>query len=334
MNSDLIASSTDRSPLDPNESSELYQKIKAKEFLVTAELAPPKQPLLNKITDKLHHFDCGVSGINLLDMASANLRMSSLGAAISVVNAGFEPIMQMTCRDRNRLAMQADLIAGYAHGVRNILCLTGDFVTFGDHPSAKPVYGMDSTNLIMMVNQLRTTGNMYSGEPLVDSKKEEAFKMQWCIGGAANPYGNPPHHLASVVARKVAAGADFIQTQPIFDLALFDEWWKALEDQGLTDKVAIIPGILPARSARGLEFMRDNVPGIWVPQAVDDRVKGADDQKAEGLKIARETMLELKEKYPIAGFHLYPLSWPEILKPLLEEAGLLDSLITSTPDAN
>ncbi len=319
--------------MNSDQTSTLYKKIKAGEFVVTAELAPPKQPLLNKITDKLHYYKCGISGINLLDMASANLRMSSLGASIAVANSGFEPIMQMTCRDRNRLSMQSDLIAAYAHGVRNVLCLTGDFVTFGDHPTAKPVYDMDSTNLIMMVNQLRVAGKMYSQQPLVDAKMEAPFKMQWCIGGAANPYGNPPHHLATVVARKIDAGVDFIQTQPIFDLKLFDEWWKALEDLGLTDKVAIILGILPPRSARGLEYMRDNVPGIWVPPEADERIKGAADQKAEGLKMALETMLELKEKYPIAGFHLYPLAWPEILEPLLEEAGLLGSLIKTVGGA-
>jgi methylenetetrahydrofolate reductase (NADPH) len=307
--------------------SNLHQKLAAGEFVLTAELSPPKAPELHRMLGKLAHYD-GVDAINLLDMPAATLRMSSLGAAIAVRQAGYEPVLQMTCRDRNRLAMQGDLIAAYAHGIRNVLCLSGDFVTFGDHPSAKPVYDMDATNLIAMVNQHRAKGLAYSGVPLRDVDTEEPIHMQWCIGAAANPAGSDPRYLASAMGRKTTAGVDFFQTQPIFDLEVFDAWWKALEAKGVTEQVAILPGILPPRSARALEYMIEHVPGIWVPDAVIARMRDAKDPKREGIELALETMAHLRSKYAIAGFHLYPLRWTQLLPGLLEEAGFAGTRAT------
>ncbi|MCC7517096.1 MAG: methylenetetrahydrofolate reductase [Pseudomonadales bacterium] len=306
-----------------NETSTLYKKLKAGEFVITAELSPPKVPDLSRIDKHLEHYRQGVDAINVLDMPSATLRMSSLGTAIYVKQQGLEPVLQMTCRDRSKLGMQADLISAYAHGIRNVLCLTGDYVTFGDHPMSKPVYDMDSTNAIMMVNQLRRMGKAYGGGAIADSAKEEPFKMQWCIGGAANPAGNKPEHLARHMAKKVAAGVDFLQTQPVYDLDVFDKWWKALEREGVTKNTAILPGILPPRSYKGLEFMMQHVPGIWVPPQVAKRIQQAQDQKQEALDLALETMRTIKERYPIAGFHLYPLAWTENVPYILKELGLL-----------
>lgn len=306
-----------------DDTSTLYKKIKAGEFVITAELAPPKVPDLERIKKHLVDYAKGVDAINILDMPSAVLRMSSIGGAIAVKQAGFEPVLQMTCRDRSKLGMQGDIISAYAHGIRNILCLTGDFVTFGDHTMSKPVYDMDSTNAIMMVNQLRKTGKAYSGTPIADSPKEAPFKMQWCVGGAANPAGNKPHHLARTIKKKVDAGVDFLQTQPVFDLEVFDQWWKALEAEGVTERVAILPGILPPRSVKGLEFMMNKVPGIWVPPHVEKRMRGAENAMQEGRNIALENMQVIREKYPIAGFHLYPLAWTDTVPWLLEELGLM-----------
>lgn len=312
-----------------NDTSNLYKKIKAGEFVVTAELSPPKVPELSRLDKHLAHFRQGVDAINVLDMPSATLRMSSIGTAIYVKQQGFEPVMQMTCRDRSKLGMQGDLLSAYAHGIRNILCLTGDYVTFGDHPMSKPVYDMDSTNAIMMVNQLRRLGKSYAGGAIADSTKEEPFKMQWCIGGAANPVGNKPEHLARVASKKAAAGVDFLQTQPVFDLDLFDKWWRAMEAAGVTKKVAILPGILPPRSLKGLAFMMQHVPGIWVPPAVEKRIREAKDQREEGLLLSLETMRTLKARYPIAGFHIYPLAWSENVPYLLGELGLLPAKTTT-----
>jgi 5,10-methylenetetrahydrofolate reductase len=306
-----------------NDTSTLYKKLKAGEFVVTAELSPPKVPDLSRLDKHLANYRVGIDAINVLDMPSATLRMSSMGTAIYVKQQGLEPVMQMTCRDRSKLAMQADLIAGYAHGIRNILCLTGDYVTFGDHPMSKPVYDMDSTNAIMMVNQLRRMGKSYGGGAIADSAKEEPFKMQWCIGGAGNPAGNKPEHLARVMSKKAAAGVDFIQTQPVFDLEVFDKWWTALDKAGVHGKVKILPGILPPRSYKGLEFMMTHVPGIWVPPAAAARIRDAVDQKQEALDLALETMRTLKERYAIAGFHLYPLAWTENVPYILEQMNLM-----------
>jgi methylenetetrahydrofolate reductase (NADPH) len=266
-----------------------------------------------------------VDAINILDMPSATLRMSSLGTAIYVRQQGLEPVLQMTCRDRSKLAQQADIISAYAHGIRNILCLTGDYVTFGDHPMSKPVFDLDSTNLVMMVNQLRKAGRAYSGTPIADSSKEKPFRMQWCIGAAANPVGNQPHHLARTMHRKVEAGVDFLQTQPVFDLERFDAWWEALDKLGLHDRVKILPGILPPRSLRGLRFMMEHVPGIWVPSDIVGRIENASDQKEEGIHLCLEIMQAIKSRYPIAGFHLYPLAWTETVPRMLKDLNLYPS---------
>ncbi len=305
-----------------NDTSTLYKKLQSGEFAITAELSPPKAPDLSRLDKHIENYKVGVDAVNILDMPSATLRMSSLGTAIYVKQQGLEPVLQMTCRDRSKLAQQADIIAAYAHGIRNVLCLTGDYVTFGDHPMSKPVFDMDSTNLIMMVNQLRSAGRAYSGTPIADSAKEEPFKMQWCIGGAANPAGNKPHHLARTINRKAEAGVDFLQTQPIFDLEAFDQWWTALDKQGVHDKVKILPGILPPRSLRGLSFMVEHVPGIWVPPKVISRIENASDQKEEGIQMCLEIMQTIKQKYPIAGFHLYPLAWTETVPRMLKDLNL------------
>jgi len=306
-----------------NDTSTLYKKLKAGEFVITAEMSPPKVPDLSRLDKHIEHYRRGVDAVNILDMPSATLRMSSLGAAIYVKQQGLEPVLQVTCRDRSKLGQQADIISAYAHGIRNVLCLTGDYVTFGDHPMSKPVFDMDSTNLIMTVNQLRKTGRAYSGSPIADSLKEEPFKMQWCIGGAANPAGNKPHHLARTISRKVEAGVDFLQTQPIFDLDAFDAWWTELDKLGLHRKVKILPGILPPRSLKGLQFMMEHVPGIWVPPAIVKRIENATDQKEEALQMCMETMHIIKQKYPVAGFHLYPLAWTENVPRILTDLKIL-----------
>lgn len=313
-----------------NDTSNLYKKLKNGEFVITAELSPPKVPDLSRLDKHLAHYRNGVDAINVLDMPSATLRMSSIGTAIYVKQQGLEPVMQMTCRDRSKLGMQADLISAYAHGIRNILCLTGDYVTFGDHPMSKPVYDMDSTNAIMMVNQLRRLGKSYGGGAIADTAKEDPFKMQWCIGGAGNPAGNKPEHLARVMAKKAAAGVDFIQTQPVFDLDVFDKWWTALDKAGVHGKIKILPGILPPRSYKGLEFMMQHVPGIWVPPHVEKRIREATDQKQEALDLAIETMRTIKERYPIAGFHIYPLAWSENVPYILGQLGMLPAETSAT----
>jgi len=302
--------------------STLYKKLQQGEFAITAELSPTKVPDFSRLDKHIADYRVGVDAVNILDMPSATLRMSSLGTAIYVKQQGLEPVLQMTCRDRSKLAQQADILSAYAHGIRNILCLTGDYVTFGDHPMSKPVFDMDSTNLIMMVNQLRSTGHAYSGSPIADSKKDEPFKMQWCVGGAANPAGNKPHHLARTINRKAEAGVDFLQTQPVYDLEAFEKWWEALDKEGVHDKVKILPGFLPPRSLRGLQFMMNHVPGIWVPPKVVERIENSSDQKEEAIQLCLENMEYIKKNFPIAGFHFYPLAWTETVPRMMKDLGL------------
>lgn len=296
-------------PESPTPTPNLKQKLEAGQFVLTIELLPPRSPDTTNITNRLPKYFAGhADAINVTDCASAIVRMSSLGASLVCLQAGCEPVMQITCRDRNRISLQSELVSAYALGVRNILCLTGDHVRFGDHPTAKPVFDMDSTNLIAMVGQMRKRGEFCSGEAIRTTAKSEIVKMDWLIGGAANPYGNEPEHLALHMDKKCRAGADFLQTQPIFDFEGFDAWWRALTALSLPERIRILPGILPPKSAKGLEFMRDNVPGVCIPDALIQRLKSAADPEAEGKKVTLETV-DFLLQYPIAGLHLYPVYW-------------------------
>lgn len=295
---------------------QLRRKLEQGRLVLTMELTPPRAPELGVIVDKLrHHYLGHTDAVNATDCPSAVLRMSSLGACLACLHAGAEPVLQLTCRDRNRLALQSELVTAWAWGVRNVLCLTGDHVRFGDHPSAKPVYDLDSVGLIAMVGQMRREGRYGSGAPIQLTPKSQPMRLDWLIGAAANPFGSPPEHLALILDKKVQGGADFVQTQPIFDMKGFAVWWRALQDLGLPGKVKILPGILPVKSAKALETMRERVSGIWIPDETIRRMKAAADPEAEGRKMALE-IAEALLQYPIAGFHLYPVYWESVLPEL------------------
>jgi 5,10-methylenetetrahydrofolate reductase len=297
-------------------------KIQAKQFTVTAEIVPPKKPQLDGMRKKLANYQGVVDAVNITDSASAIVRMSPLATSLTVLEAGYEPIMQLTCRDRNRIALQADLIGAHALGVRNILCLTGDHLLEGDHPSAKPVFDLDSMNLLAMVRRMRDEGAFFSGVPIKDLKKEEACKLDFFIGAAANPFADPLSFRITRLARKQLAGADFIQTQPVFDLARFKRWYQLLADEGLTTSLPIIGGVMPMKSHRPLIYMRDNVPGTSIPEDTIKRMESATDPAEEGVKLCLETIAELKELPGLAGIHIMTLSWEAIVPRLVREAGL------------
>jgi 5,10-methylenetetrahydrofolate reductase len=304
-------------PIPDRES--LRYKMEQEQFVVTVELLPPRSPDLENIRTRLRKFFVGnADGVNVTDCASAMLRMSSMGASLICLESGLDPVMQITCRDRNRIALQSELITAYAYGVRNILCLSGDHVTFGDHPEAKPVFDMDSTNLIAMVSRMRAEGKYCCGDEIRTSKKSNLICMDWLIGGAANPFGNQPEHLALHMDKKRRAGVDFIQTQPVFDPDGFAAWWRALEALELPRALRILPGILPPKTAKGLAFMKENVPGVWIPDACLRRLESAQDVQAESKKMTLETVDRLLQ-YPIAGFHVYPVYWEEYVPELVAE---------------
>lgn len=303
----------------PNPPQTLRDKLEAGEFVLTIELVPPRAPDLQNVLTRLGKYFIGhADAVNVTDCASATLRMSSLGASLACLQAGCEPVMQITCRDRNRIAIQSEIITAYALGIRNLLCLTGDHVRFGDHPTAKPVFDVDSVNLIAMVAQMRRDGTYCCGDPIRTTAKSEVIKMDWLIGGAANPYGNPPELLAAQMDKKRRAGADFLQTQPVFDPKGFSEWWRAMAELGLTGKLKILPGILPPKSSKGLEFMKNNVPGVHIPDHLIQRMQGAADPEAEGKKLTLELVDYLLD-FPIAGLHLYPVYWESYMPELAAE---------------
>jgi 5,10-methylenetetrahydrofolate reductase len=310
-----MTSASDRHPTE----STLRKKLKKGSFVLTIEMVPPRAPDIPNIVKRLDKYFKGYAdAVNITDCASAILRMSSLGASQVCLQQGFEPVLQMTCRDRNRIAIQSELISAYAFGVRNILCLTGDQVGEGDHPAAKPVFDMDAINLACMVDRMRKEGRYHSGDFIQTKQKHKPIKMDWLIGAAANPYGNPPRHLAIRLEKKRLAGVNFLQTQPVYDTQGFSAWWKALEDRGLLGKIKILPGILPPKSAQGLEFVRDNIPGMQVPEASIRRMKSADKGKKEGKKLTLD-IVDFLLQYPIDGLHLYPVHWESYMPELATE---------------
>jgi methylenetetrahydrofolate reductase (NADH) len=296
----------------------LQQRMRAGEFVMTVELVPPRTPDLVNVANRVDKFFIGhADAVNVTDCASAMVRMSSLGASLVCLQKGIEPVMQTTCRDRNRIALQSELLTAYGAGVRTVLCLTGDHVIFGDHPMAKPVFDLDSTNLIAIMNMMRH-GKFASGEALKASPKAEAMELNWLIGGAANPYGNLPEHLAQHMDRKCRAGCDFIQTQPIYDMEGFDAWWRAMEALDVPNRMRIMPGILPPKSAKGLAFMKEHVSGVHVPDEILKRISAAEDEKAEGLAVTYEIIDRLLD-YPIAGLHIYPVYYESVVPEMTAE---------------
>jgi methylenetetrahydrofolate reductase (NADPH) len=223
----------------------------------------------------------------------------------------------MVCRDRNRIAMQSDILGAAALGIKNLLCLSGDHQSFGNHPEAKNVYCLDSIQLIAMVKQMRDEKKFSSGDPI----KEHEPKL--FIGAVANPFADPLEFRVVRLAKKIAAGADFIQTQCIFDLDRFEEWMKLVVEQGLHKKAYILAGISPVRSSRALKYMKENVAGMSIPDELIARMDAADDPKEEGVKIACEMIERVKNIEGVSGLHLMPIGWESITPVILEKTGLL-----------
>jgi methylenetetrahydrofolate reductase (NADPH) len=223
----------------------------------------------------------------------------------------------MTCRDRNRIAIQSDLLGAAALGIENVLCLTGDHQRFGNHPEARPVFDLDSIQLIAMVQRL-TEGYFLSGETI--KKPPVLF-----IGGAANPFADPLDFRVIRLAKKIQAGARFIQTQPVYDLDRFQDWMEGVWAQGLHEKTAILAGVMPVKSVKALLHMENEVPGIRIPKSCITRMENAKDQNEEGVKMAVEMILALREIDGVQGIHLMPLMWESVTPRILDEAGLYQS---------
>ncbi|MGD9332856.1 MAG: methylenetetrahydrofolate reductase [Desulfobacterales bacterium] len=298
--------------------SRLARILKAGHFAFTGELGPPRGANVEHVREKAAPLKGTVDSVNITDNQTAMVRMSSWAAALVALQEGLEPNYQMVCRDRNRLAMQADILGAYAHGIRNILCLSGDHQQFGDHPNAKGVFDIDSIQLIGMIKRMRDEGLFLSG-----AKIDGAPQM--FIGAAANPFAEPFEWRVHRLAKKIEAGADFIQTQCIYNMTKMRAWVRQANDMGLTENTYILAGVTPMKSLGMARYMKSKVPGMDVPDEIIKRLQGVDKKKQadEGIKIACEQIEEFKEMKGVAGIHLMAIEWEHRVPEIAELAGVL-----------
>ena len=298
--------------------SNLEKVLKAGHFAFTGECGPPKGANVEHLKEKFEHLRGKVDAVNVTDNQTAVVRMSSAAASAIMVANDIEPNFQMVCRDRNRLAMMADILGVYSLGVRNMLCLSGDHQKFGNHPQSKNVYDIDSMQLIAMVKKMRDEGKFLNDEEI-----DEPPKM--FIGAAANPFADPYEFRIYRLANKIDAGADFIQTQCIYNMPRFRDFMKQAVDMGLTEKAYILAGVTPMKSARMAQYMAKMVPGMDVPEELIERLKGAEKgkQAEEGIKFAIEQIEEFKEMEGVAGVHLMAIEWEHKVPEIAERAKVL-----------
>ncbi len=298
--------------------SRLEKVLASGHFAFTGECGPPKGANVAHLKEKVAHFRGVVDAVNVTDNQTAVVRMSSVAAAAIMVQEGVEPNFQMVCRDRNRLAMMSDILGAHALGIRNMLCLSGDHQHFGNHPESKNVYDIDSMQLIAMVRKMRDEGRFLNDEEI-----DEPPRM--FIGAACNPFADPFEYRPHRLAAKIAAGADFIQTQCIYNMKKFREFMKIAVDMGLTEKCYILAGVTPMKSAGMAGYMARMVPGIDVPESLVKRLKGAGKGRAaeEGIRFAVEQIAEFKEMPGVAGVHLMAIEWEHRVPEIAERAGVL-----------
>ena len=299
--------------------SNLEKILSAGKFAVTGECGPPKSADGSVIEDKAKILKGFVDAVNITDNQTAVVRVCSMASGWQAQQNGLEAIMQMTCRDRNRLAMQADILGASILGLKNILCLTGDHMSFGNHPQAKGVHDLDSVNLISMLKTMRDEAKFQCGD-------EMTHAPELYIGCAENPFADPFELRALRLKKKIEAGADFIQTQCIFNVPKFKKWMEEVRALGLHKEIKILAGITPLKGVGGARYMQKFVPGIDVPQDIVDRMaaceKGAESQ-AEGKKIAVEMIKEFTEIEGVAGVHIMAIEWEIAVPEIVEAAGLM-----------
>ncbi|MQY80807.1 MAG: methylenetetrahydrofolate reductase [Dehalococcoidia bacterium] len=285
-------------------------------FAVTAEAGPPKGTSAEVIRKKGELLRRCCDAVNVTDNQTAIVRMSSLAGCLLLRQQGIEPVMQMVVRDRNRLALQGDVLGAVALGINNILCLSGDHQKFGNHPTAKGVFDIDSIQLIQTLKMLRDEKKFISGEDV--SGEVPVF-----IGAVANPFADPFEYRVSRLAKKVKAGADFIQTQAVYDVPKFARWMEMLTERGLDKKVHILAGVIPVRSAGMARYMRDYVPGVTVPDEIVTRMEKADNPKEEGVRIVLEIIEQLKDMPGVHGIHIMAVNWEDIVPEIVQKSGLM-----------
>ncbi|MGQ9588496.1 MAG: methylenetetrahydrofolate reductase [Thermoplasmata archaeon] len=296
--------------------SNLERVLEAGKFAVTAEIGPPQSANPAPLTHHARKLKGFADAFNLTDNQTAVVRLSSIASAVIIMREGIEPVIQMTCRDRNRIALQSDLFGAAALGIKNVLCLTGDHQTFGNEKGAKNVFDFDSIVELQVFDALRREGKQVGGEVIKDPPKVY-------LGCAENPFATPYEFRVSRLAKKVAVGADFCQTQAIFDMDMFEKWMDEVRSRGIDRKIHILAGVIPIKSAGAARYMKNKVPGMIVPDYIVDRMKNAKDAKEEGIKLCVEQIEHLKTVKGVHGVHIMAVQWEEIVPRSVEMAGLL-----------
>jgi methylenetetrahydrofolate reductase (NADPH) len=298
--------------------SRLERILRAGDFAVTAELNPPDSADPQEVYDAALVLSRVCDGINATDASAAHCHMSSVAICALLTRAGYEPILQVSCRDRNRIAIQGDVLGAAAMGVRNVLCLTGDDVTTGDQPQAKRVFDFDSIQLLRTIRTMRDEGIFLSGRKLT-------VPPRLYLGAAINPFVQPYDWRPLRLGKKIEAGANFIQSQYCFDLPRFRQFMKQVRDLGIDQKVCLLVGVGPLRSARAAEYMRTQVPGVVIPDETVDRLRKTPKakQREEGKRICVEIIQQVKEIEGVAGVHVMAYRQEELVAEIIEEAGLL-----------
>jgi methylenetetrahydrofolate reductase (NADPH) len=297
--------------------SRLQKILDAGHLAVTSEVGPPRSCDGAVIEHKAKLIKDHVDAVNVTDNQTSVTRLCSLAACIRIKLMGLEPVLQMVTRDRNRIALQSDILGAASFGINNILCLTGDHNHFGDHPNAVNVFDLDSIQLLQTVRMMRDEGRLLGGHQF-------EHRPQMFIGAAANPFADPFEIRVPRLAKKVTAGAQFIQTQCIYNMEKFKLWLKIARDRGLLEKVAILAGITPMKNVGMARYMKNRVPGIEVPDEIVSRMGGVPKEKQaeEGIKLAIEQIEELKEEEGVRGFHIMAIEWEEKVPEIVERAGL------------
>jgi len=299
--------------------SRLEAVLQAGHFAVTAELTPPKSAITAPLVRKADLLGPHVDAVNLTDCQTAVVRMASLACSAVMLQRGVEPVMQMTCRDRNLIGIQSDLIGAYALGVRNLLCLSGDSPRIGDHPNATPVFDVNSFKLLKMVRLMRDTGTLANGQPV-------KVAPQFYVGAAFNPMSPKLEPMVNRLEKKAEKGADFVQTQMIFDVEQFAALMALVRARGLHERVKILAGVAPLKSVRMAEYMNAHVPGIQVPDHLIQRLKKADGDPdrvlAEGIQICLEVIEGVRRIEGVAGIHIMAVFCEESVPEIVTRAGL------------
>lgn len=285
-------------------------------FVVTAEIGPPKGTDRTSFEKKCIQVKGYVDAVNVTDNQTAVVRLSSFASCLIAREAGLEPVMQLACRDRNRIALQSDFLGACALGIPNFLCITGDHQSLGNHPEARSVFDVDSIQLLSIFRKLRDEGIFANGEKVKG-------EVQAFLGAGENPFADPLEFRVFRLAKKVEAGAQFIQTQAVFDLEIFSRWMEEVRRFGLHKRVHILAGVIPLKSLQALRYMKEEVPGMVIPRWVEERMERAQDPKEEGIRIALEIIETLRHIEGVRGIHIMAVAWESVVPEIVQRAGLL-----------